>query len=243
MKRSICGYQFRLIATLEPERDEGGKLREYNPKDKYGRRLSDAPFCRFAFPDGFHLSGVYGITVDDRLVYVGQTNRLSRRFGPGEYGEIVAPDPIDSQTTNRRVNHRILESARLGSRVQVWFHQTAERHDIEALIIGRLDLAWNHGAPTEAANASDKPKRHRQGWLSVTRDANAAKSQFLVDPAEGERQFDSLLRTHPSDGMVWLKRAEAYEQVGRVADVLARFARSTRDPKLPEEPPVNSQLL
>jgi hypothetical protein len=31
-------------------------------------------------------------------------------------------------------------------------------------------------------------------------------------------------------------------QVGRVADVLARFARSTGDPKLPEEPPVNSQL-
>jgi hypothetical protein len=226
MKRLICGYQFRLVATLKPERDDCGKLREYNPRDKYGRHLSDAPFCKFVFPDAFHISGVYGIYVDDRIVYIGETNRLSRRFGPGEYGEIVAPDPVDSQTTNRRVNHGILEAARVGSRVNVWFHQTAERHNVEALIIGRLDLPWNHGAPAEATNASDTPRRHRSDWRLVMRDADAAKSRFLVDRAQGELQFDSLLRMHPSDGMVWLKRAEAYEQSGDLTAASAAFARA-----------------
>jgi len=49
MKRLICGHQFVLIATIEPERDTAGRILEFSPKDSRGRDLSDAPFADSTF--------------------------------------------------------------------------------------------------------------------------------------------------------------------------------------------------
>lgn len=226
MKRLICGLQFVQVATLHPERDGSGKVRELNPKDREGRTLSDAPFCRFSFPTDRRSSGVYGISVDDRMVYIGKTNNLSRRFGPGEYGDIVVPNEPNSQVTNRRVNHGILEATRRGSTVDVWFHETHDRDAMEALIIGRLDLTWNREAPCDVNSPSPPRSAGRSNWSSVIREAEAAKAAFVVDRRRGEALFAALIKVHSSDGMVWLKRAQAYEEAGDADAASADFARA-----------------
>jgi hypothetical protein len=71
-KRFVCGYQFHLVATIEPERDRSGRVREFNPRTEDEQDLSDAPFCRFSFPADLRQGGVYVIVVADRIVYVGQ---------------------------------------------------------------------------------------------------------------------------------------------------------------------------
>jgi hypothetical protein len=175
MKRLTCGFQFEFVATIDPERDLGGAVREFNPRDQSGRALSDAPFCRFDFPTNLRVSGVYAITLNDRIAYVGETNDLSRRFG--EYGDIVVPKPGNPQATNRRVNHGILDAARRGDVVQVWFHETTNRDTVEATLILSLDLLWNRESPRGVAGAANQaPSVSRSGRSSVIREAEAAKA-------------------------------------------------------------------
>jgi hypothetical protein len=216
--RLVCGYQFRHVCTVEPVRDAQGVVQEFSPRTADGSPLSDAPFCRFLFPPELRRSGVYAITVADRPVYVGETNNLSRRFGPGEYGHIVVPVG-NAQTTNRRVNHGILEAARRGERVDVWFHETQHRDRIEAALLDRLDLPWNrkgpHGGTATPARTAVTRETRRS---SALRDAEAAKAAMLKDPAVGERLFGALLDAYPHDGMVHFKRAEACESLGRLVD-------------------------
>lgn len=227
MKRLICGFLFSLVTTLEPERDLAGNLREFNPLDRDGRPLSDAPFCRFSFPADLNIAGVYAITQDDRVVYVGKTNNLSRRYGTGEYGHIVVPEPRNSQVTNRRVNHGILEAAQRGAAVQVWFHETTNRDAAEAAIIEKLDLPWNRQAPVINHTAA-KPATvtNRPDWASVMRQAEAAKALLAQDRAQGERIFEGLIAANPRDGMVYLKRAEAFEKAGSMASAYLDYSRA-----------------
>ncbi len=228
MKRLICGHQFVLIATIDPDRDETGRVRVLSPKDAGGRELSDAPFCRFDFPLNIRTAGVYAVTVDDRVVYVGKTNSLSRRWGQGEYGSIVIPEPGNPQVTNRRVNHGILEAAQRGGVVQIWFHETADRDCVEASLIGKLDLVWNRQGPATEELATQSPSAGRNDWASVMRAADQAKTALRGDRARGEKLFAELLQAHPNDGMVYMKRAEAYEQAGDAVAATADYSRAER---------------
>ncbi len=225
-KRLICGHQFVLVATLEPERDARGRIVEFNPKGPDGRELSDAPFCRFSFPTHYSRSGVYAVVVADRVVYVGKTNDLSRRWGSGEYGEISAPKPGNPEVTNRRVNHGILDASRRGETVQVWFHQTRSRDSVETLIIGRLDLPWNREGLGPSAGPPELSEPGRRTWPSAIRAAESAKAVLIQNPALGERLFLEILQDHPNDGMVYMNRAEAWEAVGDCAAASADFARA-----------------
>lgn len=224
MKRLICGYQFSLIAALEIEREANGAIREFDPLDNKGRSLSNAPFCRFAFPTLINRVGVYAIDVKDEITYVGKTNNLSRRFGPGEYAEIRVPSPIDPQTTNRRVNHEILEAAKRGDVVDVWFHDSDARDEVEKLIIESLVPAWNReGVTTNRHGRRRSYRGDQESRRSVTKKAEKAKRAFCQDRIAGERLFAELLDLHPKDGMVYLKRAEALEYSGDTASAARDF--------------------
>ena len=48
-------------------------------------------------------------------------------------------------------------------------------------------------------------------FRSRMRRAEACKQAMVGDRASGESQFDEFLREHPSDGMIYLKRGEAWE--------------------------------
>lgn len=226
MKRLICGQQFALITTIDPDRDDRGRVKEFSPRGTDNPELSDAPFCRFEFPAGHAQSGVYAVAVNDRVVYVGKTNNLSRRWGPGEYGEIRVPAPGNPQVTNRRVNHGILEAARRGEVVQVWFHQTPNRDTVEDLLIGRLDLLWNREGPAAAASQPTSFQPGAARWPSAMRAAESAKTVFAGHRPLGEKLFLELLERHPNDGMIYMKRAEAREEAGEAKAAAADFARA-----------------
>lgn len=224
--RLICGYQFRLVANLEAERDSRGNVVEFDPRGPGGASLSGAPFCRFVFPANLHQGGVYAVTVDDRPVYVGETNNLSRRFGQGEYGHIELPPPGSPQVTNRRVNHGILRALQRGLLAQVWFHESDARQEIEGTLISRLDLPWNRQAP-QASRSRFRPlgaPQARAAWTAVLRAADAAKMAMYADRIAGERTFRELLAKNPDDGMVPLRRAEAYERLGLLPEAAADYA-------------------
>jgi hypothetical protein len=90
------------------------------------------------------LAGVYAVTVDDGIVYVGECQNLSERFNARGYGTISPRNCFeDGQPTNCRINALILQGAKQGSRIELWFHQTTERKPVEAEIISRLRPPWN----------------------------------------------------------------------------------------------------
>ena len=95
-KRLICGHQFVLVATLEPSVTRKDGSWNSIRRVRTAASCQDAPFCRFTFPKRYSRSGVYAVVVADRVVYVGKTNDLSRRWGPGEYGEISASKAWES---------------------------------------------------------------------------------------------------------------------------------------------------
>jgi len=228
-KRLICGFPFVHVAALEPERDAHGTVREYSPLAPGGSALSDSPFCRFPFPGDRQVAGVYAVIVDDRAMYIGKTNNLSRRFGPGEYGHIVVPAPGNPQVTNRRVNHGILEAANRGAKIEVWFHQTDRRDDVESTVISRLELPWNREAPASSTLQPMSPgEAARAKWPSAMRGAAAAKAALLSNRQQGEAQFVELLAGYPDDGWVYMKRAEAYEQLGLLREAFADYGIAER---------------
>lgn len=50
--------------------------------------------------------------------------------------------------------------------------------------------------------------------VAVARQAETAKATMLADRRQGQALFEQLLKDHPTDGMVYFKRAETYEALG-----------------------------
>jgi tetratricopeptide (TPR) repeat protein len=65
-----------------------------------------------------------------------------------------------------------------------------------------------------------------QDWREVMDEAEQAKKQMLVDREKGEAMFSVLIQRVNSDGMVYFKRAEAYEALGELALALEDFRRA-----------------
>lgn len=147
----ILGYSFCHIATIAPERDQADRIKEFFPQERYqnkrGLRLHKygaGPFCRFQIPSGLHLAGVYVVTVEGRIVYVGECQDLSERFNARGYGTISPRNCFEGgQPTNCRVNTLILQAAKQGLRIELWFHQTTQRDSIEEEILRHLQPPWN----------------------------------------------------------------------------------------------------
>lgn len=146
-ERSIGGREFRFVVTIEPTRDAAGSVSSYTHSVPSGIRLNPygrGPFCRFAFPANWPYAGVYALVVDGMVVYVGECENLSRRFGPQGYGTIARRNCLsDGQATNCKINARIAVAAAGGSQVEVWFGPTDHRLDVERQLIAELKPPWN----------------------------------------------------------------------------------------------------
>jgi tetratricopeptide (TPR) repeat protein len=65
-----------------------------------------------------------------------------------------------------------------------------------------------------------------QDWREVMDEAEQAKKQMLVDREKGEAMFSVLIQRVNSDGMVYFKRAEAYEALGELELALEDYRRA-----------------
>ena len=150
--REIGGIGFWLVGAIQPQRTAEGQLWEYShplPDGIRPNRHSAGPFCKFALPAAPRTAGVYAVTVDDELRYLGECEDLAGRFGTAGYGHI-SPRKChdDGQSTNCKLNSRVLAAAKAGQIAHVWFHPTDERKAIECTLIATLAPDWNERGAT-----------------------------------------------------------------------------------------------
>lgn len=63
-------------------------------------------------------------------------------------------------------------------------------------------------------------------WRKIMIEADHAKRQMMVEEAEGEALFKNLLERANMDGMIFYKRAEAYEALGKLDKAVEDFRKA-----------------
>ncbi len=158
-KLQIGGYEFALIGPIEPLRDDHGRILEEMPQSRYrnAKGLSlhhygTGPFFRFRVPAATRDAGVYAITVDKLLKYIGKCDNLKERYGPRGYGVIHPRNCFEKgQPTNCRINNLILRELQTQREAHLWFRQEDDkdaRSSLEAELIQLLKPEWNRQFPT-----------------------------------------------------------------------------------------------
>ncbi len=147
---TIASYEFEHICELAPLRNPNGGVREFTPQsrylnaqdislNKYGR----GPFCQFRIPNHIDVSGVYALTINDEVRYVGECANFSTRFNAG-YGNISPRNCFEKgQETNCRLNNLVYCAATTGEAVSLWFFKTADYKRVEADLRSALRPVWN----------------------------------------------------------------------------------------------------
>ena len=146
----VCAYPFTFVCDLEFERAENGSIGLFYPQSRYAERdrvplhrYGAGPYCRFLIPRGLHEAGVYLLTVDAELQYVGECADLTARFNGG-YGRISPRNCFKGgREANCRINTLIAEAAGHGSTVSLWFFETSDRKALEAELRRQLAPPWN----------------------------------------------------------------------------------------------------
>lgn len=146
----IAAYEFEHVCQIKPVLDGDGSVRQFMPQDRYHNlrcvalnKYGAGPFCKFKIPPGIHSSGVYVLTINEEIRYVGECAALSGRFNNG-YGNISPKNCFKGgQETNCRINNLVYCAAVSGERISLWFFQTGEHKVMEAALRSALRLAWN----------------------------------------------------------------------------------------------------
>src|SRR5437764_3812865 len=91
---NIAGYEFEFVGDIDPVRGVDGSVSQFMPQGRYKntRHLAlnsygAGPFCKFAITNRLPVSGVYVLSINGMIRYVGETANLSARFNAG-YGNI-----------------------------------------------------------------------------------------------------------------------------------------------------------
>lgn len=143
-------YDFVLVAPLMPERETTGAIRELGPQGLYAKAASVAlhkhgqgAFCKFRISVPRGLVGVYALTVNGEVRYIGECEDLGKRFNAG-YGNISPKNCyVGGQPTNCKINRRVLDVSKMGGRVDLYFHPTMQRKMVEAQLIATCSPPWN----------------------------------------------------------------------------------------------------
>ena len=149
---TCSGRVFSLVGSLAVERDATGAPLQFMPQADYANLKRKAlnphgagAFCRFRLPGATTAPGVYVVTQDRTPVYVGIAENLARRWGPMGYGSISPVNCyVGGQSTNCKINSRVLAGTLAGQTYEVWFLGVADnRRAIEVETIKALTPAWN----------------------------------------------------------------------------------------------------
>lgn len=146
----IGGYSLHFVGEIEPERDGSGAVLEFMPQQRYKKRCCQelnrygtGPFCRYRIPNDRHQEGTYAVTLGGEVVYVGKCRDLTKRHNMG-YGQISPKNCYrGGQETNCRINSLILQCAKSGKPLGLWFLPTPDSSRIEAKLIESFSPSWN----------------------------------------------------------------------------------------------------
>jgi hypothetical protein len=157
-------YQFEFVGTIKPALDDLGHIVGYRhdlPPGVRPNRYASGPFCRFEMSGARNVAGVYALMSINSIKYIGECENLAARFGRNGYGYIAPRNcHYDGQTTNCKVNSLLLASARAGDRIDLWFHESARRKEVERELLMVLKPEWNgtRGTKTVAGTGTQKPE-------------------------------------------------------------------------------------
>jgi hypothetical protein len=150
MKSEKPQIPFRFICEIIPELDTNGFPKEYLPQiayrnaakiplNKYGR----GPFCRFRIRNRYGKTGVYAISVNNVMEYIGECQDLAKRWNNG-YGNISPRNCFTGgRPTNCRINNLIYQTVKECGRITLLFFETDNRFEIEHNLINELRPEWN----------------------------------------------------------------------------------------------------
>ncbi len=167
--KTVGGLQFWAVGPLQLRRDANGQIQEYShslPDGVRGNAHSIGPFCYFSLPQAPDAAGVYAIFVSGKLKYIGECENLTGRFSATGYGRI-SPRNLhhDGQSTNCKLNSRVLAAAKDSNVTEIWFHPTNDRKTVESRLIAELAPEWNgrelRQAPNFTTLATSKSARPR----------------------------------------------------------------------------------
>jgi hypothetical protein len=151
---SIQNIQLIYVCKIEPERDCNDSIHEYSfstdiqvRTDFQFHAYGKDSFCRFTIPFTYHgKAGVYFLFDNNSLCYIGECENLESRFNEG-YGTIFLKNCLSGgQQTNCRINHLILMSCKEGNQIDLYFHETANKKEIEKRLISIYTPPWNKGS-------------------------------------------------------------------------------------------------
>lgn len=139
MNKTICGYDFKFIDTIKPEKDEDGKLKtvQHNLPKSEIHRFGGLEYCYFNVEEAQGKSGVYALFVEDELVYIGSTYNLAVRWSREQYGKIREGECKlkNGLITNCNVNAYICKATKENKECKLYFYGTSDYKKIESEII------------------------------------------------------------------------------------------------------------
>jgi len=92
---TVGNYNFVYVCEINPKLDSNLQILELLPQDRYENKKNlrlnkygKGPFCKFSIDRKYSgKSGVYVISINDVIQYVGECDDFFKRFGMG-YGNI-----------------------------------------------------------------------------------------------------------------------------------------------------------
>ena len=155
MERQFAGHTFKCVGQIQPERDRSGEPIKYSsgampdvPLNNYGQ----GPFCQFSVAKGpsWRLSGVFVVTCDEAVRSVGETVNLARFWNLRGRITPAAVRKQGGQQTHCRINSLILDEAKRGADIVLWFrcvHHDTERKGLKKQLLNALDPPWDRIRP------------------------------------------------------------------------------------------------
>lgn len=149
-KLLISKYPFFQVTEISPLVDDNDTIIPYSPQSRYLNeeriplnKYGEGPYCKFKIPNNYKSSGVYAITVDGTVKYIGECVDLSSRYNMG-YGNISPRNCyVGGQETNCRINNLIYIETVKSKSVALWFYQTMMYKEVEGELRGNQSLDWN----------------------------------------------------------------------------------------------------
>jgi hypothetical protein len=187
MRRNIGGLEFDFVGTLIVKKDSAGRIVEYThqlPPNLKPNRHAAGPFCTLVLPEASAAAGLYALTVAEEVKYIGEAEDLARRFGPTGYGQIARRNAHnDGQSTNCKINSRVLQIYKGSRSVSVWFAAAGrDRKAIESKLVAQLTPPWN--GFQLGSSATNRP---------------LAADAFLTDLAVGRNRFEEAISVAIAD--------------------------------------------
>ncbi|MCJ7634010.1 GIY-YIG nuclease family protein [Candidatus Bathyarchaeota archaeon] len=171
----IFDYLFQFVCEIIPELEKDGIPKEYMPQSRF-RNVSNlplnqygkGPFCRFKITHAFRKTGAYLVVINGTPKYVGECEDFGKRWNMG-YG-VISPRKCykGGQSTNCRINNLVLGAFKSGDKVNLFFHETNNRFEVEDDLIERLDPEWN-------TKGTGRPRKRQVQPISEKINLNSSK--------------------------------------------------------------------